>query len=546
MGQITISLFGPFRVTSPEGGDLTPGGAKSQGLLALLATARGQRRGRVWLQDKLWSDRGQAQAAGSLRQALVEIRRAFGDWGDVLEADRTAVALDADRVTIPPANEGPPSEREFLQGIDVRDPEFEAWLREMRAHFAATRPLEAEAAAPSVPKSYRGGPQRLSIAFVVAGDGQADQQLLEAIFIDTASRSLREVFDIDLLSGLPVASSDTIPPPGALLIPVRAYGMEAGRFGLRVSIEEAGSLRAFWSDCVEIKGSPVPTGENVPCLGLAHRLVRAVSEVMSGRQLMASRSGEHEAAVLAASAFRKMFTMRHDELETADTLLSRATEIAPRGLFYAWRAQLAAIRHVERQSESSGELRSLSEAQAAHALETEPLNSNVLAAVANARLVFENDLDASSALACQAVAANRANPLAWWAWANATLYGGNADAAYAAAITAQNLADRSTLRFWADFQRSLTAAVTGRTDEAIAYGAAASALAPSFRPPLRYLIALYARKGAMAEAERTSRRLLALEQDFSAERLLSDPAYPVSLMRRAGLVDRGSLSALIV
>ncbi len=543
---VSISLFGQLAVTAPDGTDLLPKSAKARGLIGLLASARDYRRSRSWIKDRLWSDRGADQAAGSLRQSLHEIRLALGVWADILVSDRSTVWLDGDRIVVPEPGEGPPSKIEFLQGLDVKDRAFDAWLGEMRAHFTAPRtassaPRTLVRPAKKILSGLGGAPdrpERLTVALMGAGEGGAEEKLLETLFIDVAGHSLREVFDVEIVSGLSRLWAGAIPPPGTLIVIARAYVAAPDRYGLRVSLEETGSLRSFWVDRLDVAKPLAAIADNVPCLALAHRLTRAVSEVLATGQLsrQRDRDSEGEALWLGASAFRKMFTMRHSELGEAEKLLSRAIALSPRGLFFAWRAQLAAIQFIELQAGDREGLREASQQDSAYALESEPLNSNVLAAVANAQLVLENDVEQSGFLARQAVAANRANPLAWWAWANATLYGGEPEAAYAAAITAQHLAERSTLKFWADFQRCLTAAITGRTEEAIRFGSMASTLAPSFRPPLRYLLALHAQSNDFEAARRAAARLGAIEADFSAERLLNDPSYPASLMRRANLI----------
>lgn len=543
---VSISLFGPLAVTAPDGTDLLPKSTKAQGLIGLLASAQDYRRSRAWVKAKLWSDRGPGQASGSLRQSLHEIRLALGSWSVVLASDRNSVWLDGDRIVVPAPGDGPPSKIEFLQGIDVKDRAFDTWLGEMRTHFAAPREADPAPRAFSRPaKKLLSGvtsmpvrPERLSVALMGAGEGGAEEKLLETLFIDVAGHSLREVFDVEIVSGLSRAWASDLPPPGTLIVVARAYVAAPDRYGLRVSLEETGSMRSFWVDRLDVSRPLAAIADNVPCLALAHRLTRAVSEVLSTGQLsrQRDRNTDGEALWLGASAFRKMFTMRHSELGQAEQLLTRAIELSPRGLFFAWRAQLAAIQFIELQAADRDGLREACQEDSAYAIESEPLNSNVLAAVANAQLVLENDVEKSAFLARQAVAANRANPLAWWAWANATLYGGEPEAAYAAAITAQHLAERSTLKFWADFQRCLTAALTGRTEEAIRFGSMASTLAPSFRPPLRYLLALHARVNDYEAARRAATRLSAIEADFSAERLLNDPSYPASLMRRADLI----------
>src|SRR5713101_9378615 len=92
--ELRIALIGAFRVLAPDGEDLTPRGRKARALLAILALTPTRRRSRPALQDKLWSDRGPAQGAASLRQTLTEIRQAFGDhYRDCLASDMRGIGL---------------------------------------------------------------------------------------------------------------------------------------------------------------------------------------------------------------------------------------------------------------------------------------------------------------------------------------------------------------------------------------------------------------------------------------------------------------------
>jgi hypothetical protein len=155
-GILFLDLAGPLRLRDATGVDLTPRARKAQGLLALLGTSPGLRRSRTWLQDKLWSDRGQQQGASSLRQCLTEIRAALGRHVDCLKADRSWVALDSARVRVrvEPPEPDLGEDIEFLEGLDVRDPEFEHWVRDQRMLHAARhdRGVSRAVAAPSEPR----------------------------------------------------------------------------------------------------------------------------------------------------------------------------------------------------------------------------------------------------------------------------------------------------------------------------------------------------------------------------------------------------------
>jgi hypothetical protein len=144
-----IRMIGVFEIQDEAGRDCTPRGAKSRALLAMLAQTPGHRRPRRWLEARLWSDRGQEQASGSLRQALTELRKTLGPMAARLTSDRDCVALadfGTDLMQDPTAARIALAQgREFLESIDIVDPAFNVWLAEERQrvaeHLAGTSPV---------------------------------------------------------------------------------------------------------------------------------------------------------------------------------------------------------------------------------------------------------------------------------------------------------------------------------------------------------------------------------------------------------------------
>lgn len=533
-GVLRITLRGQFRIETPEGVELTPVGAKAQGLLALLATDRHLRRGRVWLIDKLWSDRAQPQGQASLRQALVEIRKALGPWAAAFITDRRAVALDPEMVTVDAGPTAEPGGGTFLEGIDIRDQEFEDWLRQMRASVEDQAAQAGQGGRllglPLMPPSPR--PQLVLEAHSHPGDPARDT---EDWFIDVLFRTLGEQFTYDIHFQMP----DQAPPGGLVMMKVQSFSQGPLAGSMRVVVVQMPAGRTLWTETLRPGGGEAGT---VALYALSHRALRAVSDGLSHER--EPQPGDADANHLAALALQNMFSMRGEALEKADRQLVAALALEERGVFHAWRAQLAAIRHIEQTGRDRGELDALSRAACARALELESQNSSVLSGVANARLVLEGDGIAAGNLAQAGVDANPANPLAWWALANARLYSGQAEDAWEAAVMSQRLAAKSNFRFWTDFQVSLVAAVTGRTREAIDFGELSGALTPNFRPPMRYLTALYAAQGDRENATRAARQLAQREPGFTLDKLMNDPAYPVSMMRQAGLLDRARLSEI--
>lgn len=129
-----LCLRGAFYLAGPQGQEIAIGRKRSKGLLALLAFSENGVRNRVWLQDKLWSTREREQGAGSLRQELSYLRKLQKSVGvEFLDIRPDSVKLDFDRVAVDIRSpDSLPTGQDLLEGLDIRDPEFEDWLREER------------------------------------------------------------------------------------------------------------------------------------------------------------------------------------------------------------------------------------------------------------------------------------------------------------------------------------------------------------------------------------------------------------------------------
>ncbi|MBI1775416.1 MAG: tetratricopeptide repeat protein [Proteobacteria bacterium] len=146
--SLVITLFGGFRAWSSDGKPLVFPGRKGQLLLAYLAVHAGETQTRDKVISLLWSDRGETQARGSLRQELTALRKTLGNAapraividGERLSLDPSTVGIDvrefealiqsdatADLTRAAEMYKGP-----FLDGLSVRDSACEEWLQHER------------------------------------------------------------------------------------------------------------------------------------------------------------------------------------------------------------------------------------------------------------------------------------------------------------------------------------------------------------------------------------------------------------------------------
>lgn len=520
--KVSVRLYGRFRVLDADGTSRTPKSAKAQGLLALLLTnSDDYERGRLWLQDKLWSDRPQKQGSDSLRQAMRDIRVSLGDLADILLSNRTMVRLDPSRVDLEKPEPG--AQLEFLEGIDIRDPEFNIWLAEQRAATARRVPILP---APAINRQLSG---TLSILFHAASGMTELNRLTEEKFISRVTRSLRDELNVDVLRGLPAQA-----PPGVLLGSVQAFTAPDGRLAVRASVEDIDANRVLWSDIAAAQPGVVDCDDDTNIMALVNKMFACFK--LSARRDRPDRIWDTDANLLALMAVQNIFTLKSENLVEAETMLYRAFEIEQRGVYQSWLAQLYTIQLVER-FKSFDDIADKSDSACARALELEPDNSNVLASVADASLAVRRNFARSAQLAQMSVDANPSNPLAWWSMAAGHLYLNEKPQAHRAASVAQKLAQGSRLRFWADVQRGLTALVNGKTVEGLRNLESCNALTPNFRAPLRYRAAIYASAGMVKSAIECADTLKTYEPDFSFDRLSNDPDYPVSLMRKHGMLD---------
>ncbi len=529
--RIRVILTGRFRLESPLGQDITPKGVKTQGLIALLATSPDLSRNRRWLEGKLWSDRGPAQASASLRQSLAELRRLLGPDLDILLTDRQKVGLRRECSEIDLSHSG---EREFLEGIDVRDPEFETWLRDQRHRLLVDQPLplrvqgalrqaEAPPAAPSL-RSLR----RPYVVVLQKSRRVADSLgLLEDLFIDAVALSLREALGVVVFLRKPSPEL-----PDTLTVTVQA--MSAGGEGqfLRVRAVEQASGQVIWSGRSEnLAASRSP--EDLRLIHFANQAVEVLGDAIS---LQADMPAELDSLALHRLAVRKLWTMNPARLIEAETLLALSDDMKPRSLNAARRAQLRVLQVIEGHVPDLPAARQEAMAFARLAMERDPNNSMVLAVVAYVHCALDDTPAQGVELARRSVRLNPNNPLAWDSLSYAQLYSGQIEEAHALAQKVQSIGSSAPNKFWWDMGLCLTAVMSRQPELALRMAETTVAAAPDFRAALRYVVALSAGMGNEARARSAAHQLEQIESGFSLDALARNPEYPIGMLRRAGLL----------
>ncbi len=532
-----IHLHGLFRMVDKNGKDCTPRGIKTCALLAVLACSSSLKCSRAFLQDKLWSDRGKEHGAASLRQCLSEIRRTFGRDCNVLLSDRRTVGLDPQLIDVI----ADPQDGEFLEGLDVRDAEFEDWLTLERSK----RTPDTGVACPQLGTGKVDVTARPSLQVHVFRSDASDPALtgVEDLMLDCLGRTLREMLLADVVS-FPRHTEVRSDPNCDIRVKLRAFTLGGRMIGLRVSAEDGRSGSLIWSDTQQTFLKGVLPKDSVELLRIGNEMLDALSYHFALKaQQNPDRAGS---GMLVHLALQHLFSMTEEGSKQADQLLSFAGERDARnGLVHATRAHVRAIQWAEQYGLEEGQLRYDARRFFDSALAAEPTNAAVLATLANTTLILEKNLDLSTELSDRAIQLNPSNPFAWWVKSASELYLKKYEAAHQSALRASDLLGPGPLKFWWDQQKGLTTAIAGSMDEAIADLRRTHASAPSFRPTLRVLVALYAVAGNHEGVAEISAKLRELEHEFSPERLVLDTEYPAALLRSERFMTDQSRAILL-
>ena len=136
-----LELTGGFHLLDGAGSEVHLSSRKARALLAILALSPGASTTRARLKTLLWGSRGEQQAGDSLRQTLVTLRKELSGLGaDVLVARDDTVGLDPKTIAVDVVAFGDAEQHgdyaaaaalyrgPLLDGLDIGDNEFEAWL----------------------------------------------------------------------------------------------------------------------------------------------------------------------------------------------------------------------------------------------------------------------------------------------------------------------------------------------------------------------------------------------------------------------------------
>jgi tetratricopeptide (TPR) repeat protein len=529
-----IRLVGVFEVRGQDGRDCTPRGAKARAILAMLCQTPDRRRARRWLESRLWSDRGAEQASGSLRQALMEIRKAMGDEAEWLETDRDMVRLGAVTTDLDQDPEAAAralqAGREFLEGIDIIDQSFEDWLREERARVESALGIRR----PDLARVPMAATARLPFVIRLGGLPPGMGAFAGRALADAIGRLLAEFAHIAVYGagGQPVPPD--LPREGMAL---HIEGAEIqDRVHVLVSLSSIASGQIIWNQRAAV---PLAEADFIGAGDLPPLVYQAADAALSHFPLLQEcQHGPRRANALISQALTEMFTYDGNRLLAADRMLLEAGEIASSARIYAWRCLVRQIMYVERTDADHPNLMAEVDEFSRKALELSKANPLVLSLVGLARVMVEQNAEAGGILARDAVALSPYNAHAHLAHSVALSRTGDHARALDSARRGAEIAARTAHVHWWEAASGLVAIRCENYAAAIAHYEAAHYRAPGFRAAMRHLLFLYLWAGEHEKAARLYQSLLRAEPDFALDRILNEPGYPAVTLRKSGLLER--------
>lgn len=512
---------------------MTPRALKAQGLLALLGSAPTLRRSRAMLQDKLWSDRPAENGAGSLRQTVHRLLKAVGPEEDWLVSEAgwiglnpalVSVVLEADAADWEMNGEPP----EFCEGLDIADPEFEDWLRDMRFTFE-DRMTERGPPPPPPQQTHPVPPPRLAKVTLLVAPVKAEDSVVGALAEILATEVAMAVAR---LGGAEVLMEDRLsgaPPADATRLEVTVH-RQGGKAMMQARLTEAGAL--LWTNT-----RAVPIGA---ATGGADKALEAfIAEVTSATSHHIGRGGTGDGRSLIRAGYRaldNLFAVERDSLADCEKIFAATTEGPAANIHRAWRAQIRIFSIIERLPADPVEAGREAMELIAGALSADPFNPIICAIASDVAMHVEDNPVKAGHLARLAVERDIYSPHARTSAAQAQAWLGNAAHAHVEALRALRLAAPLPNQSWWLMRCCVTAVRCQRYQEATRFAQTAHDMAPNSKPPLRFLSALRFHARDEAATAQALRRLKALEPDFSLD-LMERDDYPVTSIRNTPLIE---------
>jgi tetratricopeptide (TPR) repeat protein len=535
--RLTLSLVGNFRLCDPDGRDIRVTEKKARVLLAMLATARDQRRSREWLKSRLWERSFDEQASNSLRQCLHVLRKALHPHSDAVQADYEHVWLAAVDVRIDPGGD---PRAEFFEDAPRLGEAGEDWLRDERQAFAARQedPPRAmvdlgETAAvapvvfPSAPVVIIGTPIVVADDMRAAAVAERITSMMQETFRANGFVETYDLRDVET-NQLEGRSVDAVAHPPVLVeVRVSVLGQEL-QATLVARVPATG--RVIWTSSIASDRDGAFSISSETMLEFVMGAVDSIEGLILRQPGLGARPTLY-------TAVHQLFGLSPEGIEDACAILRQFLD----GKAYsanaeAWLAFTCGVTVGEGHNVHP-DLLDAASAHFEHALDMEPSNALVLALAGH----FEGFVRRDFALGRSHLAESRRIlpnlAIAWDSTAMNLIYTDELDSGAEAAEIARRLGRYSPYRFWYDASAAIAASLQGRHQDAVRIGTRVLAKRP-FMPVMRHLFASHAEVGNMPEALALYQEIRRHDPAFGTEAMAA-PNYAMPSPRSLSLIEGG-------
>lgn len=520
--MIKIMLYGSFQIQGPLQEDLTPRGNKACAIVALLSSAPRFRATRRWIESQLWSTRSAQQASASLRQALSELRKSLGAYQNILGSDRRDLWIDEDGFSISAPNE----KSIYLQGLDVKDPEFDHWLMRKRSEYEASfLDIQSDIKAANIITTN---------AFHTQFQGEKSTDHIVELFQDQLCRNLH---DNGVSSFMSVAGASLLMGDDQRLMFSMQSQVSTDKQIYTCKLLDSSSQKVLWNKY--FRHDPTVSTELleqdvIPQLAceLSDEIVKAIYFPSNS-----ATSAERHVDSLIGFAMNDMFSFESSRLLSADALFAAAYRARPMPNLLAWRCFVRMIQHVEQTDKNLSKLQLESDQLCAEALSFKDESGLVYALLSQVKGQLHYDNESAICLAQDALSCNSNSAMPNIAQAAVALRHNDSATALEHANRAVKIGVRSPMRHWWHMCQSLAYIGEQQFESAVLAAEAALLRAPGYRPPIRHLYALYIYLGNKPKAQAMLSQMQKLERGYSLDMLREDSDYPARTIRESPLIE---------
>ncbi len=417
---------------------------------------------------------------------------------------------------------------EFLEGIDIRDPEWEDWLRNQRLRDASDDGEDPRSLTQTLQRPVRTedavvkNPFALSIT-VDRGSGN-DGLFLGGVLADTLARNMSDATGVEVR-----LCQET---DAGMTLNVSHRQMQTNG-GIQLSLRHGRTGKHIWSSGRMFAGKTSPCLDNHEIVSLQ---IEAQEAAISGHlSQLPQFLTKPDDIVQTQLAARKIFTYDAQQLREAEKMLDDICHSAVSAIAIGWLLIANRVMLFERVVTATPDRLESLEMRCVQALELAPTNAFVLAAISGMYLRFLDRQSQAIALAQRAVRLNPTSPFALDALASAMYVCGRNEEGYRLSRRVRNLTINTQNAHFFEMSLCVAAILTGRNDEALKMANSAVAQAPKFRAAWRYAIALNANARNFKGAAQASRRLASIEPGFTIDQYINDPKYPIWALRSASI-----------